>query len=109
MANQQYNGGRKPQYIEQFRTAIINKSWQFLDETFDQETDKGKKLELVKILMPVLAKTVPQVNINENENKTEISLDDSTKEVLAEILGVFKNKLRDNDNSTTNTTILKGE
>lgn len=52
------NAGRKPDYIEKIRTAVINKSWGILQSVFkDKAIDKKTK---TNIALEIAKKTIPQ-------------------------------------------------
>lgn len=52
------NSGRKPAYIENIRTAVINKSWSIL-KSFLEDPKADKKYK-IQIATEVVKKTIPQ-------------------------------------------------
>ena len=94
---QRQNGGRKGMYQELHRTALFNKSWDFLHTEFEETKDKKYKMEIVKMLMPAMIKTIPQENINKNENTDVVNFGKDEKELLKGVIEIFKSKLRKNE------------
>jgi len=89
--------GRKSAYEEKHRTAVINNCWEFLDNCFKQakeRKDEKRQMELARILLPAVIKTIPQENINKNTNETVISISDEDRKVVQEFLKGFSKNLK---------------
>ena len=87
--------GRKPDYVEKHRTALINGAWEFLLNEFKTTEDKKEKMDIVKMILPSMAKTIPQETKNESVTKTEFSLAEVDRKLVENIIGTYVTKLRE--------------